>query len=75
MRAFKWAASIALGNDPEASPTSGHVRGRAGSLPEGLQHYRDRDATSNRANSIQPAGDNIDVRSGGEPSGSTAGEW
>lgn len=76
MRAFKWAASIALGNDPEGSPTSGHARGRAGSLPAGLQHqYRDRDASSNRANSMQPAGDDGDVRSGGEPGGSTADEW
>lgn len=74
MRAFKWAASIALGNDPEGSPTSGITRGRAGSLPAGLQHHnRDRDATSNRTSSMQPS-DDVDVRSG-EAGGRTAGDW
>lgn len=74
MRAFKWAASIALGNDPEGSPTSGITRGRAGSLPAGLQHHnRDRDATSNRTSSMQPS-DDVDVRSC-EAGGRTAGDW
>ena len=74
MRAFKWAASIALGNDAEGSPTSGSARGRAGSFPAGLQHRnRDRDASSNETSSMQPA-DDVDVRSG-EPGRRAAGEW
>lgn len=71
MRAFKWAASIALGNDLEGSPTSGATRGRAGSLPAGLQrHNRDGDASSNRTQQA----DDINVRSG-EPGGTTASDW